>query len=128
MGLRSDAYLDLQEIVHDTVSGGYPCTITSPGGTSVSFQCFSNDIHVSVDPGTGDTVTERRVTVSVLISDLIAEGFDSIRGVPDTTSRPWTADINDIDGRPGTYKVVESYPDRGIGMMVLLLERYERGA
>jgi hypothetical protein len=128
MSLRDEAYLDLQEIMHDTVSGGDSCTITNPDGASSVFQCLSNDIHLSIDPGTGDVITARQATISVLISDLILEGFEGVRGIASKTSRPWTVDIADVNSNSHIFKVTESYPDRTVGLMTLFLELYERAS
>ena len=125
MSLRNEAHIDLQDIMHDTDTGGNLCTITSPAGASETFRCFSNDIHLSIDPGTGDVITGRQSTATVLIEDLIEAGFEVIRGIADQNSRPWVMILTDANGISHTFKVTESHPDRGFGLMTLFLELYE---
>lgn len=124
MGLRDTAHGDLQEILADTVDGGESITITSPASVSESFYAFTNDIHFAVDPETGQTVTSRQCTASVLISALIDVGFDAIKGVVDSDELPWVVTTTDANGVVGTFKVSETFPDNGAGLMVLFLEGY----
>lgn len=125
MGLREIAHSDLQSIFADASGFVWPCVITSPDSVSVDFDCRSNDIHMSIDPGTGDTITGRQASVVVLISDLIAANFQTISGVANTSIKPWVVVFDSINGISGTYKVAETYPDHGAGLIVLLLETYK---
>jgi len=126
MSLRDLAHTDLKEIMGDTETGGDLATITSPAGAPLPFRVLMNDIHISIDPGTGETVTGRQSTVAVLISDLITAGFQDIKGVPDTDKKPWVVDTVDVNGIAGTFKVAESNPDHGAGLMILFLELYTK--
>ena len=132
MNLRAIAHEDLKEILNDTDTGGVDITITSPALAEFDFKAFSNDIHAAFDPNTGQTVTGRQCSVAVLISELITAGFynntnreDDIRGVVDKTSKPWLVTATDVNGIQGTFKVVETFPDNGAGLMPMLLEVYE---
>jgi hypothetical protein len=125
MSLRDEAHLDLIEIMNDEETGGDLCTITSPAGNFHTFRVFGNDIHIAIDPGTGQYVTGRQSSISVLISELLAVGFDGIRCIADENSRPWVVDTVDVNGIPGKFKVSESNPDNGSGLNTLFLERYE---
>jgi hypothetical protein len=125
MSLRGEAHLDLIEIMNDEETGGDLCTITSPAGNFHTFLVFGNDIHLAIDPGTGQYVTGRQSSISVLISELLAVGFDGIRCIADENSRPWVVDTVDVNGIPGKFKVSESNPDNGSGLNTLFLERYE---
>jgi len=124
MSLRSVAHEDLNEILNDPSSGGWPVVITPPVGSAVSFQCWANDIHLTMDPGTGELVAGRQASIALLNRELISAGFDRIGGIADPSSKPWVAQIEDINGRPYTFKVVETYPDNGAGLTVLFLEVY----
>lgn len=125
MSLLDIAHLDLIEIINDTETGGGLCTITSPSGESHEFMALSNDIHLSIDPGTGQYVTGRQSSVAVLISALMAVGFEGIRGIANKSSRPWVVDTVDVNGIPGRFKVSETNPDKSIGLSTLFLELYE---
>lgn len=124
MGLRDTAHVDLREILADTVDGGEPVTITSPTGVSESFYAFTNDIHFSIDPETGQTVTGRQCTASVLISALISAGFSAIKGVSEINAKPWLITLSDANGVEATLKISETFPDRGTGLFVMFLEGY----
>ena len=125
MSLRDIANADLRGIMNDPVTGGVDCTLTSLAGATAEFKTFHNDIHMQIDPGTGEIVTGRQSTVAVLTNELIDEGFDDIRGIADTDSKPWLATVSDVLGREGTFKVVETYPDASLGLVVLFLEFWE---
>jgi hypothetical protein len=116
--------VDLIEILHDSDTGGDDIFITSPAGYSVSFKAFTNDIFQSLDPGTGQVISGRVCTVSVLISDLIQAGFSEIKSVFDSNAKPWVIETEDTNGRSYKFKVSECQPDNGAGMMVIFLESY----
>ncbi len=40
------------------------------------------------------------------------------------TDTPWVVRFDDINGKPYVFKVVESRPDRTIGVVVCMLESY----
>ena len=125
MSLRGTAHADLIEIMNDTETGGDLCTIISPEGRSENFRTLSNDIHLSIDPGTGETVTGRQCSVAVLISELMAAGFSGIRGIADLKSKPWVVETTDVNGIQGKFKVAEHHPDNSAGLMILFLEIYK---
>ncbi len=121
-GLRQIAKQDLRDIMSDVTGFLWPCTITNPEGDSVDFDCRSNDIWFKLDPGTGEIVTARQATVTVLTSELADAGFSDICGIAESTSKPWLVTVEDIDGTSAKYKVSETYPDRTLGLMVCILE------
>lgn len=131
MSLRDEAHEDLIEIMNDDESGTVSISIISPLSVSEDFKAFSNDIQLSFDPDTGQAVTGRQCSVAVLISELITAGFynntnreDDIRGEVDKTSKPWVVTTTDVNGIEGTFKVIETFPDNGAGLMPMLLEVY----
>ena len=118
--IEARAHADLQRIMAKQET----CAITDPSGSEETFNVISSDIHISSDPGTGIVVTGRQSSVAVYIADLIAAGFDGIRGIADPNSRPWLVTISDVNGREGTFKVAETHPDNTAGLMLLMLEEY----
>lgn len=125
MSLRETTHAALKEIMNDAEIGGDVITITSPAGVSHDFKSFTNDIFQSIDPGTGQIISGRVCTVSVLISELIAVEFDTIQGIPDETSRPWVAETTDVNGRTYKFKICETHPDNGAGLVLCFLEVYQ---
>lgn len=124
MGLRALAAADLVNIVQDEDLGGELCTITSPADVEAVVSGITSDIHLGIDPGTGEVVTGRQAEISVLESDLVAAGFEGIRGVADATARPWRVSFAGASGGVETYKVVAVHPDNTIGLFVLVLGRF----
>ncbi|MCK9556234.1 hypothetical protein M0R36_10550 [bacterium] len=101
-------------------------TITAPDGSTAVVLGFTSDIHLSVDPGTGELVSGCKASVSVLISDLEDAGFGAIHSVADSSSRPWLITMADSKGTETVYKVVETNPDRSVGLMLIFLGEYEQ--
>lgn len=124
MNLKDLAHGDLTAIMHDAFSGAQPVVVTNPEGVAVSFQAWSSDIHLSMDPGTSEVVTGRQCSVSVLTVDLITSNFSSIFGESDGTKKPWTVAAEDVNGRAGLFKVASIHPDRSAGVTVMFLEEY----
>lgn len=125
MSLRTLAESDLTTIVNDQSGGfGWPVTLTDPSETSANLSCLSNDISLAIDPETGQLISSRTASVSLVISDLINAGLALPRNIADSSSKPWVVTFDDINGNSHTFKVKESNPDRAIGIVVLILERY----
>ena len=125
MSLVNDAHADFIEIMKSDMGAAWDCTITSPAGGSVDFKCRFSDTSQQINPGTNEIATGRQIVVSVLLSELDDAGFLGIKSIPDKTGKPWVVAIDDVIGRSGTYKVVESNPDATLGNMVLWLEKYK---
>lgn len=125
MGLRAIAEADLNVILEDDVFGfGFPITVTDPAGTVGSLIGFSNDIAQFIDPDTGQAVRGRMASAVLRISSLTAKGLGLPTGVADATSKPWIIAFDDINGNSYTFKVIEGNPDRGLGIVVCILELY----
>ena len=126
MGLRADAEKDLAFILEDDTRGGaWPVILISPAGTAKPLKGFTNDIAQLIDPDTGQAVSGRLATVSLRISSLIAAGFTTLpESVSDESTKPWLITFNDINGESYTFKISESNPDRAIGIVTCMLEKY----
>lgn len=125
MSLRDTAKLDLSEIMNDEGTGGVPCTITSPVGVSVDFKALHSDIHMAIDPGTGEVVTGRQAHVSVLSSELRLSGFGGIRAIHESDAKPWLVTVSNSDGIEAVFKVIETVPSGSMGLVTLRLGAYE---
>lgn len=127
MGLRQTVQCDLTSILNDSVSGfGWSITMTSPDGLVGDLTGMSTDIGVSVDPDTGQIVSGRTASVSIMIADIMAAGFDSEPvGIVDQSIKPWIVVFDDIGGLSFRFKVARDIPDRAAGIIVLMLELYQ---
>jgi len=126
MSLREIAEADLAVTLEDGVGGfGWPITITDPTGASAALVGTSTDIAQVIDPDTGVAVSGRSASVAVRIASLTAAGLGLPVGIADSGSRPWTVSFDDINGAGYTFKVQQSNPDRAIGLVTLVLEKYE---
>ncbi len=127
MNLRIQAAADLLSILGDVTGGfGWAITLTSPEGVVVALSGLSTDIHQTIDPETGMTVSGRRASVSVPLALIeAAYGAGNLpRAIASSASKPWVVRFADILGHAHVFKVQESMPDRAIGNLVLMLETY----
>lgn len=124
MNLRTLAENDLEFILEDSINGfGWDITITNPSETSQALTGQSNDISQVIDPDTGQIVSGRSASVSIRRSSLTI-GLPV--GIADTSLKPWIVSFDDIGGTSHTFKVVQSNPDRTLGIITLLLEFYKQ--
>ena len=126
-GLRTIAENDLAFIVEDGVTGfGWPIILTDQSEVQHSLTGFSNDISQVIDPDTGQVVSGRLATVALRISSVLtATGGIYPVGIADESVKPWLVtfeDVNEIETI--TFKVIESNPDRALGLIILQLECY----
>lgn len=126
MNLRQQAEADLQHILEDSATGfGWPITVTDPNGTSSPLTGSSNDISQVIDPETGQVVSGRSASVALRVASLFEAGFNSLPvGIADRSSKPWLVQFDDINGNSHTFKVIQSNPDRTLGIITLILEAY----
>lgn len=124
MSLRAQAAADLQSIVEDSAGFGWPITVTNPAGVEAALTGLSTDIHMTIDPETGQAVSGRRASVTLALARLSAAGLGMPRAISDGATKPWVIVFDDIAGAAHTFKVCEALPDRAIGAVVCLLEAY----
>lgn len=127
MGLREIAEADLVTTLEDRDTGfGFNIKVTDPDGTSADLIGTSNDIAELIDPDTGQAVSGRFASVALRISSLTAKGLGLPEDIADATKRPWVIEFDDINGNPFTFKVKDSNPDRGLGIVTCILEIYKQ--
>lgn len=126
MNLRQQAESDLQYILGDSVTGfGWPITVTDPNGTSGQLTGATTDISQVVDPETGQVVSGRSASVAIRTASIFGVGFNSLPvAVTDKNSKPWLVRFSDINGSSYTFKVIQSNPDRTLGIVTCILEAY----
>lgn len=125
MNLRHLAARDLARIQGDADNGfGWPIEITSPDGVTLPTVGFTGDIGRIFDPGTGQPIAGRHVSVSIPEARFLEVGLQipaqvSARGAP-----KWVFRFDDINGTPGVFTVRSAMRDRSAGNVVLVLEVY----
>lgn len=125
-GLRDVAEQDLAGILEDPVYGfGWAITVTDPAGTSAALTGFSNDIAQMIDPDTGQAVSGRSASAVLRISSLTTAGLALPQGIADAGIKPWIIEFTDINSNAFKFKVSQSNPDRGLGIVSCLLELYK---
>jgi hypothetical protein len=128
VGLRDIAAADLKTIVEDTNDFGWPIKITAPNGSSADLVGLSTDISQTIDPETGQAVSGRTASVTLVIATLETQGIGLPHAVSDPKARPWVIRFDDINGHPHTFRVLEAMPDRAAGCVVCLLDAYKPNA
>lgn len=128
MGLREQAEADLAFIMEDRQTGfGWDIVLTSPSLVLYpQFTGFSTDISQAIDPETGLLISGRTASVALRLSSLYLRGIVQLpQAIPDKNSKPWVVEFLDINGKPYKFCVIESRPDRALGVLVLMLGAYE---
>jgi len=122
VNLRLLAEQDLALTLEDSGAGfGWDVTVTDPAGVSVSLTGQSHDVGLTIDVDTGLPVSGRSCAVTLRISTIVSAGIAVPVGKPDQSVRPYLVMFNDINGTPYTFKVVDSIPDRVLGIVTLVL-------
>ena len=124
MGLREEAALDAREFLEDEDDFGWPLTLRAPDGNSAALTGYSTDIHLTIDPETGQAVSGRQASVVIHLEALNDAELPMPRGVADQKSDPWIVQTNDITGIGHTFKIIEAIPDRALGIVACTLEEF----
>ena len=124
MGLREQAAADLRAIIADTGGFSACCELTSHDGITVETRGLVADVSQLIDPQTGQAVSGRVVSVALPLAELV-DWPGLAAGTAELTAKPWVVRFQDVAGVEGTWKVRETRPDRELGVLVCLLERYQ---
>lgn len=126
MGLREIAEADLSIILEDRDLGfGWDITIIDTLDVAVAMVGYSDDISQVIDPDTGMIVSGRLASVALRISTLVNAGIGIPVGIADINTKPWRVIFDDIIGVSHTFKISQSNPDRALGIVTCILERYD---
>lgn len=120
MGLREQATLDARAILEDAAGFTWPVTLTSPLGVVSSLTGFTTDVGLTIDPDTGQAVAGRRASVTIARASLP----EMPEAVAESARKPWVATFADSQGELASWKVVDVLPDRALGVVVMLVEKY----
>lgn len=124
MGLRQQARADTHMILSDMDGFSWPIVVTNPDGLKARLHGFSTDIADLIDLETGQAVSGRQAEVSLSMQSLCEVGLEHPAYVADGDGKPWTIAFDDIQGKPHTFKVMRSAPDRTVGLVLCYLEAY----
>lgn len=126
MNLRLTAEADLATILEDDASGfGWPIKVTDPDENVGNLKGFAGDIGRLIDPDTGTALSGRFAGFTLRISSLTAEGLGLPVGISEASKKPWVIEFDDVNGNAHKFKVVESDPDRTLGIVTCILELYK---
>jgi hypothetical protein len=126
MNIRQLAESDLATTLEDSVGGfGWDITVIDPHYNSATITGQSDDIAQVIDPDTGAIVSGRLATVALRLSTLTTNEIGIPKGIANEKQKPWVIKFNDINGNAHKFKVIQSNPDRALGVVTCLLEGYK---
>jgi len=133
VSLREIASADARAILNDSAGFRWPISVTDPAGVVSpvppavgALYGFGNDISQLIDPETGQSVSGRLPSVALHLDDLATTYGAAIpEGVNDPTIKPWLVSFDDITGNTLNFKIAQSNPDRGLGIITCELEFYD---
>lgn len=124
MGLRQQARADTHAILSDADGFAWPVVVTDPDGKKARLSGFSTDIADLIDLETGQAVSGRQAEVALSMQSLCTVGLEHPAYIADGEGKPWTVAFEDIQGKPHTFKVMRTAPDRTVGLVLCYLEAY----
>lgn len=125
MGLREEIRQYSHRILTDAKHGfAWSLVVTDPDGRSARTNGFATDIADLIDPETGQAVSGRQAEVVLSTQALSDAGLGHPAYVAGAEGKPWTVQFDDIEGKPHTFKIMRSAPDRTVGLVLCYLEAY----
>jgi hypothetical protein len=125
VNLFRQAAADNQAILGDTAAGfSWPITVTDPNGRIEVVPGWPNDVHLTIDPQTGQAVGGRTIEVAFNREALAAAGFELPHGEADETKRPWILEFEDARGNSNRFAIAETWPDSWLPIVRCRLEFY----
>lgn len=105
----------LERSLEDTDAFGWEFTLTNPLGESQALSGQARHINMLIDMDTGADVQQEQASIVARLSTLTI-------GEP---QKNWVVDVKDTAGNEYHCYVVEAFPDRTMGLVVLKLGRLE---
>ena len=125
MSLRVQAEADLAVTLEAPGDFGEPFTLTDPADFESATQLYGTvgDIGFLIDPDTGQGVSGRHATLTLRISTILAAGYPGLpEGIADKALKPWLVEFAGIATPAQKFKVMQSFPDRTLGVVTMSLE------
>lgn len=122
MGLRQQAEADLALILEDESGFAVSIKLTSPAGSMHTLSGFSGDISKIIDPQTGTAVTGQLAHVALRNSSIIDAFGEMPKAISKESEKAWVVQFDDMLGNEHKFKIIESAPDKTLGMSVYVLE------
>lgn len=134
MNLRDQARQDLAFTLSDDVEGfGWPMVLIDQDGAELPLVGQSGDIAILIDPDTGTAIAGRTAHFALQISQINAaveagtiSGFPE--GINEADLKPWKIRFDDLEGATYTFKIVQTFPDRTLGLLSGLLGVYQNAS
>ena len=127
MSLRQLAENDLSTIMENPLDFGWAVTIIDPDGVTNASPIYGNcgDIGQVIDPDLGVAVSGRKAYLTLRLSTLTTQGLGIPVKIADRTKKPWRVTFNDVNGASYTFNVIDSAPDRVLGVVTCEIGLYE---
>jgi len=125
VSLLEQAALDHRAIVEDATAFGRPCIVTNPAGSSLAMVGQYREIHLALDPQTGQQVSVQQAGVVLSLRSLLAANLGVPNGISDPNKTPWIVQVTDLQGITRKFKVSDANPDE-LGSVACDLEAYKQ--
>ena len=122
MGLRQQAESDLALILEDESGFAVNIKLTNPAGVIENLTGFSGDISSVIDPQTGVAVIGQLAHVALRNSTVIAAFGELPKAISKESEKAWVVQFDDLQGAEHKFKIVQSAPDKTLGMSTYVLE------
>jgi hypothetical protein len=123
MNLYAQASADTKAILEDSATGfGVLMTLTNPAGATQEITGQGYDISNTIDPETGQNISQRRVHVALPVESFT---IGTPIGIASKTSKPWLVEFQlPTWDAPRKFRVDESLPD-AVGVRLCFLDEWE---
>mgnify|MGYP000601476612 CR=1 FL=1 len=125
MGLRQNASADLKSILENDQTGfAHDIVLIPPVGDEIALKGTTTNISSIIDPDTGQLVSGNYVEMSLVMASVYASTPDLPKAEPSANKKSWKAKFSNISGVENTYRIIETLPDKELGVLVCILESF----
>ncbi len=120
MSLHQQAKIDIQTITSNSLEFGVPVVFLNPDSETVTLNCIPSEHHTSFD---SDGLKINSKQASVGVSELLLDASDYSYKL-DTGEISFEGHLITLEGTQ--YIAREWFPDRTIGLIIVILSEYEQ--
>lgn len=125
MSIRELAAEDSFNILTNTDDFSQEFTLTDPNGIVSDLKGFCNNITLeSPDIQNDQRISSMIASVTLPMKSILTFGGQLPYGVVDENTRPYICEFTNVNNGIKKFRVMNTYPDNDLGVIVLILERW----
>lgn len=126
MGIMDLARRDARKIATDSDGFAEEVKLIHPSGDELIVNALTTIHHTSFDPDSGSIVNTLNGSICVSETDLIEGNYVYLNAAGEVQFYKHKVDVTQANGTTKRYMIQQWFPDKRLGLIVLILQDYKQ--